>query len=124
MFPAVCVSLSREAKERGDALAVGLSNVVRKYDFVASLYMMCDVLPVVSRLSCVLQSSYIDLSQLHSLVSCTIEALELLCVSTGPRMNTLDADLENSLAQCEINVRPESKQQFQTRVYVPLSSKH
>ena len=35
-------------------------------------------------------------------------------------MNTLDADLENSLAQCEINVRPESKQQFQTRVYVPF----
>ena len=94
-FPALCISLSWEAEERGDALAVGLSNVVRKYDFVALLYMMCDVLSAVSRLSCVLQSSCIDLSQLHSLVSCTIEALELLCVSTGPRMNTLDADLEN-----------------------------
>ena len=35
-------------------------------------------------------------------------------------MNTLDADLENSLAQCEIDVHPESKQQFQTRVYVPF----
>ena len=76
VFPAVCVSLSQEPEERGDALAVGLSNVVRKYDFVASLYMMCDVLPAVSHLSCVLQSSCIDLSQLHSLISCTIEALE------------------------------------------------
>ena len=112
VFPAVCVSLSREAEERGDALAVGLYvyNVVRKYNFVASLYMMYDVLPAVSRLSCVLQSSCTDLSQLHSLVSCTIEALELLCVSTGPRMNILDAELENSLAHCEIDVRPESKQ--------------
>ena len=53
------------------------------------------------------------------MVSCTIEALELLCVSTGPRMNTLD-ELENSLAHCEIDVRPELKQQFKTRVYVPL----
>ena len=82
--------------------------------------MMCDVLPAVSRLSCVLQSSCIDLSQLHSLVSCTIEALELLCVSTGPRLNTLDAELENSLAHSEIDVRPESKEQFKTRVYVPF----
>ena len=40
VFPAVCVSLNREVEERGNAIAVGLSNVVRKYDFVASLYMM------------------------------------------------------------------------------------
>ena len=99
VYPAVCVSLSREAEERGDALATGLSNVVRKYYFVASLYMMCDVLPPVSRLSCVLQTSCIDLSQLHSLVSCTIETLEVLCVS---RMNSLDADLDNSLAQLRL----------------------
>ena len=49
--------LSPEAEERGDAAAVGLYNVVRKYNFVASLYMMCDVLPAVSCLSCILQSS-------------------------------------------------------------------
>ena len=38
--PAVCVSLSQEAEERGDALAVGFCNVVRKYNFVASLSVM------------------------------------------------------------------------------------
>ena len=75
---------------------------------VASLYMMCDVLPTVSHLCCVLQSSYIDLSQFHSLVSYAIKALELLRVSTGPRVNTFDADLENSLAQ--FSVCPEGKQ--------------
>lgn len=81
----------------------------------------CNVLPTVSRLCCVLQSSGIDLSQLHSLVSCTIETLELLlCMSTDRKMNTLDADLENSLVQWEISVCPESMQQFQTRVYVPF----
>ena len=62
--------LSRKAEERGDALAIGLSNVVRKNIFVATLYMMCDVLPPVSRLSCVLQSSHIDLSQLNLLGVC------------------------------------------------------
>ena len=105
----MCVSLGREVEERGDALATGLSSVVRKYNFVASLYMMCDVLPPVSCLSCVLQSSHIDLSQLHLLVLSTIEALELLCLSKGPWYNMLDFDLDNSLAGCEINVTPELK---------------
>lgn len=90
VFPAVCASLSREAEQRGDALAVGLHNVVRKYSFVASLYMMCDILPTVTRLSCALQASCIDVFQLHLLVTSTIEALELLCTSKGPRSNTLD----------------------------------
>ena len=117
VFPAVCVSLSREAEECSCCWTL---QCVRKYNFVASLYMICDVLPAVSRLCFVLQSSCIDLSQLHSLVSYTIETLELLCVSTGPRLNTLDAELENSLAHSEIDVRPESKEQFKTRVYVPF----
>ena len=51
VLPAVIASLEREAAERGDALAVGLSRVVKHYKFVASLYMMCDVLPKLSRLS-------------------------------------------------------------------------
>lgn len=120
VFPAVCASLSREAEERGDALAVGLHNVVRKYNFIASLYMMCDILPTVTRLSCALQASCIDVSQLHLLVTSTIEALELLCTSKGPRSNTLDFDLQNSLASCEVTVTPELKHQFDTRVYNPF----
>lgn len=86
VFPAVCASLSREAEERGYALAVGLHNVVRKYSFVASLYMMCNILPTVTRLSCALQASCIDVSQLHLLVISTIEALELLCTSKGTKV--------------------------------------
>ena len=33
VLPAVIISLEREATERGDALAVGLSKVLKKYDF-------------------------------------------------------------------------------------------
>jgi hypothetical protein len=120
VFPAICASLSREAEERGDALAVGLHNIVRKYNFVASLYMMCDILPTVTRLSCALQASCIDVSQLHLLVTSTTEALELLCTSKGPRSNALDFDLHNSLVSCEVNVTPEMKHQFNTRVYTPF----
>ena len=49
VLPAVLVSLDREAQERGDALDHGLSKVVRQYGFIATLYMMCDILLVVSR---------------------------------------------------------------------------
>ena len=72
----MCVSLGREAEERGDALAIGLSNVVRKYNFVSSLYMMCDVI-YTSCLTRVLQSSHIDLSQLHLVVLSTIVPLHV-----------------------------------------------
>ena len=90
--------LESRGRGKGDPLAIGLSNDVRKYNFVASLYMMCDEIVIyarylllpVSRLSCVLQSSHIDLSQLHLLVSSTIETLELRCLSKGPHYNMLD----------------------------------
>ena len=39
VLPAVITSLEHEATERGDALAVGPSKVVKKYDFIASLYL-------------------------------------------------------------------------------------
>ena len=64
-LPAVITSLEREASERGDALAIGLSKVVKQYNFVASLYMMCDVLPKISQLSCIFQFSVIEVSELE-----------------------------------------------------------
>ena len=94
VLPAVLVSLGREAEERSDALAHRLSKVVRKYKFIATLYMMCDILPPITRLSCVLQSTSIDLSQLHMLVSSTIYSLEMLCRNPGFQLNKLDADFK------------------------------
>lgn len=55
VLPALITSLEQEASERGDAL--GLCRVVKEYNFIASLYMICDVLPPVSRLSRIFQSS-------------------------------------------------------------------
>ena len=71
VLPAVITSLEREATERGDALAVGLSKVVKRYKFIASLYLMCDTLPIVSRLSRLFQVATIDMSVLHKHVTTT-----------------------------------------------------
>lgn len=98
VLPAVIASLEREATERGDALAVGLSRVVKHYNFVASLYMMCDVLPTVSRLSRIFQFSTIDMSALNKSVTTAIDALKLLIDTDGEYMTKLDSDLTTSLA--------------------------
>ena len=116
ILPSVIVSLSREAEERGDALALGLHKVVQQYN----LYMMTDVLPIVSRLSRILQASSIDLCQLHQLVESTLLSLRLLLVSPGPQLVKLDSDLEGSLSQFAINVNADMKKQFQDKIHKPF----
>lgn len=60
-LPAVVVSLSREARERGDALALGLNKVAKSYKIIATLYIMRDILHTISHLSLILQLATIDL---------------------------------------------------------------
>lgn len=50
-LPALITSLEREASKRSDATAAGLSMFVKNPNFIASIYMMSDVLPHLSRLS-------------------------------------------------------------------------
>ena len=87
VLPAVIVSLEREAEERGEALAVGLCKVVQKYNFIATLYMMCDALPKVSRFSQIFQQSTIDMSELHSHVQTTVDSLNTGNLNSHPGEN-------------------------------------
>ncbi|KAH3702572.1 hypothetical protein DPMN_077596 [Dreissena polymorpha] len=54
-LPSVYKSLEREAEERNDARAAGLSKFSQNYQFVFTLHMMCDVLPHLSDLSKAMQ---------------------------------------------------------------------
>ena len=47
-FSSVLVSLEREAQARNSAEAAGLVSFVKKYKFVAALYMFSDVLPTLA----------------------------------------------------------------------------
>ena len=117
VLPAVIASLEREVIERGDALAVGLSRVVKHYNFVASLYMMCDVLPKVSRLSRIFQFSTIDMSALHMCVTTTVDALKLLLHTDGEYMTKFGSDLTTSLASSGITHGGDgAKQTFHTQI--------
>ena len=50
-LPALISSLEREASERSDATAAGLAMFVKNTNFIASIHMMSDVLPHLSKLS-------------------------------------------------------------------------
>ena len=63
-FPSVITSLEREAEERHDALASGLSTFVKTYNFVAGLYMFSDVLPSLANLSRAFQKKDIHFSMI------------------------------------------------------------
>ncbi|XP_077870232.1 zinc finger protein 862-like, partial [Saccoglossus kowalevskii] len=52
---AVITSLERESEERGDATAQGLAMFIKSYDFIASIHMLSDILPHLTRLSLVFQ---------------------------------------------------------------------
>ena len=120
VLPAVITSLEREAEERGEPVAIGLSRVVQQYKFIATLYMMCDVLPKVSRLSCIFQFSTIDMSTLDTRVSTTVESLKLLNNQAGEFSRKLDSDLLSSLSSSSILYSPEVKLRFQSEIQKPF----
>ena len=65
-LPAVIMSLEREAAERHEAVAQGLATFTKSYNFVATLLMLADVLPLLARLSQIFQV-HIVLFQMHNL---------------------------------------------------------
>ena len=108
VLPAVITSLESEAEERGQVLAHGLSKVVKQFKFITTLYMMCDVLPVVSHLSQIFQYPDIDLSVLQKLESTTIKELKNLQEYCGVQLKRLDTDLKFSLSAFNISYNAES----------------
>ena len=78
--------------------------------------MMCDVLPLLSRLSRVFQSSILDLSTVDNLISSTNENLQLLSGQTGYFARKQDSDLSSSLAPFDIRHSPEMKHRFQQHI--------
>ena len=55
-LPAVLVALEREGTEKGEPVALRLVKVMKNYQFVACLNLMCEVLPHISHLSRLFQA--------------------------------------------------------------------
>ena len=63
-LPSVFASLQREASERGEPMADGLYRRMANYKCMATLFLLCDVLPHICCLSRIFQRESIDLAEL------------------------------------------------------------
>lgn len=75
VYTSVLVSLEREAEERADTTAAGLVKLMTKFDFVATLILLCEVLPTINRLSTVFQQSKVDFADVRVALSATLRSL-------------------------------------------------
>ena len=80
----VYVSLQREGAERNEPMTDGLYHQISRFNFVATLYLLCDVLPHICRLSRVFQREAINLTELNRLVHTTLGVIQPLMQSCDP----------------------------------------
>ena len=92
-FQSVLVSLEREAQERNSAEAAGLVSFVKKYKFVAALYMFSDVLPPLAGLSRAFQKKDIDFTVVKPLVVGTKATIDALLLTPGEFFQSLSDKL-------------------------------
>ncbi len=115
-LPSLLTCLEREAAQNGDAVARGLVSALGAYNFIATIYLMSDVLPLLTTLSLVFQTEDVDLSVVQPQVAATISSLKLLRNQPGPSMEKLPGVLEE-LASYGVTVASDhTKKQFQTGV--------
>ena len=113
------MSLDREASERSEPVAAGLIKMITTYKFLATLYMMCDILPHLARLSCMFQSADIDLSLLQPQVSVTLVKLRQLRSIPGEHLSSLDQVISSDLKEWKVNVNDGIKNTFNTTICQP-----
>ena len=89
-LPSLLTTLEREVGERDDAVARGLVHAVKCYKFVATTYLLSDLLPHLSTLSLVFQRESVDLYIIGPQITTTIASLRHLREHSGPYMSQLD----------------------------------
>ena len=90
-YTSVVFSLHREAEQRSDAKALGLSNLISEYRFVCTMLLLCDVLPHITYLSKAFQIADSDYSIIARMLSTTLQSLETLQHTDGSNLAGLEA---------------------------------
>ena len=102
IFASVVVSLEREAEERDDVIAAGLHHVMTEYKFVATMLLLCDVLPTVNRLSLLFQAQWIDFSSLSKYIQSAVTKLDDMNTVDGAYLKTTGEYVQLSQSGVEI----------------------
>lgn len=116
VLPSVITSLEREGTERKES--IGLAKIVKDYKFIASLYMMCNILPHLSKLSCMFQAQKVYLLQIRPLLEATKAKLLQLRDGMGRYKAELHVDglFDTMLKDFNIRVPTDSKRSFDEKI--------
>ena len=123
-LPLVIASLEREAEERNNAEASGLAAYVKKYKFVAALYMFSDILPPLAGLSRAFQKHDIDFTVVKPLVVGTRTTIDALLLSPRDCFSSLPTvlpELELFGVQQPTDHQVEFKQHVYNKYLITLS---
>ena len=88
-LPSILVSLDREASENGEPTAHGLYRFMKCYKFVATAYLMSDILPHLSRLSRIFPKENVDLSLIQHCLKTTTDTINRYKDTAGPNLGKL-----------------------------------
>ena len=99
-FKVLMVALDREASERKDPAAKAYLAKISTVNFIATLLMLYDLLPHLSRLSKVFQKSSLNFSELQSALDTAITSVEQLQNRPGPN----EIQLEDFLVSINFKV--------------------
>lgn len=113
-LPSLLTTLEREAAEKDDAVARGLLQALKCYKFVATLFLLSDVLPLLSKLSLIFQKEDIDLGIIKPVVSSTIASIKLLRDKPGVYLKQLDEAVHKLTTDFRLKVSCSSKADFQS----------
>ena len=113
-LPSILVTLDRKAPENGEPTAHGLFKFMKCYKFVACLYLLSDVFPHLSRLSCIFQKEDVDLSLVQPCLKTTIDAIKEYMHCPGPNLSKVDDVLVTDLKDFQIIATDSQKDTFKS----------
>lgn len=109
-------TLESEIAVKDDAIAHGLLHAVKSYNFVATTYLLSDILPHLTSLSLLFQKEDVDLSVIQPQVTATISVLKSLRCTPGPCLQRLDEAITKLATEFNLSVTEGMKQAFQKNV--------
>ena len=115
-IPPLITALEREVENNDNAIARGLVIAIKLYNFVATVYLLSDILPHLAILSLVFQKEEVDLSLIKPQVSATIASLKFLRSNCGPYMKKLDKVVSDLISQFSLVVTENSKESYNRNV--------
>ena len=88
-----------ESHDDPKAKAAGFEKALKKYEFVATMGLMMDVMPILTYLSLVFQKQHLDLSVIQPAVSSAVSQITAMKTSDGKYLKEITSQLPPETVQ-------------------------